>query len=357
MTTGSESEKPVIGISVGDTNGIGMEVIIKTFSDTRMNQVCTPIIYGNAKLVSFYRKNLGINELNYNSIRTAEQHIPKKLNVMNCWEEEIALEPGIPTETSGKYAIKSLEAAISDLSAKKIDALVTAPINKENISKAGFSFPGHTEYLAQKFNSPKYLMFMVSERLKIAVVSGHIPLKNAASALTKETILDKLKVMKASLVRDFGIIQPRIAVLGVNPHAGDKGLLGSEEKDIIKPAIDQALQEGILAFGPYAADGFFGTSLNGKFDGVLAMYHDQGLIPFKAIAFDEGVNYTAGLPIVRTSPDHGTAYDIAGKNLASESSFRHAVYTAIDIIQKRREYLRMSENPLPMGFSKLSRDQ
>jgi 4-hydroxythreonine-4-phosphate dehydrogenase len=352
-----KDHRPRIGITLGDPNGIGPEVIIKTFLDNRMLQVCTPVIYGSSKAISFYRKSLNIQEFNYNSLKSIDALIPRKLNVLNCWEEDIKIDPGLGNEISGKYALKALEAAVNDLAARKIDALVTGPVNKEIIGKAGFSFPGHTEYLAQKFNAPEHLMFMVSENLKIAVVSGHVPLKNAASALSVDKILKKLRVMNSSLLKDFGIRKPRIAVLGINPHAGDNGLLGSEENEIIIPSVKQAFAENILAFGPYSADGFFGSAVFRQFDGVLAMYHDQGLVPFKALAFEDGVNFTAGLPVVRTSPDHGTAYDIAGKNLASESSMRHAIYAACDIIQKRQEYQEIAANPLPMGFSKLSRDQ
>jgi 4-hydroxythreonine-4-phosphate dehydrogenase len=352
-----KENKPRVGITIGDPNGVGPEVIIKAFLDTRMLQVCTPVIYGSSKTISFHRKALNVAELNYNTIKSAEALVHRKLNVINCWEEDIKIDLGQPTEVSGKYAYKALESAVSDLSAGKIDALVTCPINKDTMQKAGFNFPGHTEYLAKKFNAQEHLMFMVSENLKIAVVSGHVPLKDVTASLTKERILKKLTLMHKSLIADFGIRKPRIAVLGLNPHAGDNGALGNEEKEIISPAIKQAFQQNMLVYGPYSADGFFGSSVFRQFDAVLAMYHDQGLVPFKAMAFEEGVNYTAGLSVVRTSPDHGTAYDIAGKNLASESSLRHAIYTACDILHKRQEYAEITANPLTMGFSKLSRDQ
>jgi 4-hydroxythreonine-4-phosphate dehydrogenase len=358
MSNQNEKEhRPRVGITIGDPNGVGPEVIIKAFLDNRMLQVCSPVIYGSSKVISHYRKLLNIAELNYNSIKGAESLLHRKLNVLNCWEEDIRTEPGQPTEISGKYALKALEHAASDLAAGKIDALVTCPINKDMMKKAGFDFPGHTEYLAQKFNAPAHLMFMVSENIRVAVVSGHVPLKDVSAGLNEQNILKKLTVMHKSLIRDFGIVKPKIAVLGLNPHAGDNGLLGMEEKEIIIPAVKKAFQQNMLVYGPYSADGFFGSPAFREFDAVLAMYHDQGLIPFKTIAFEEGVNYTAGLSVVRTSPDHGTAYDIAGKNLASESSLRHAVYMACDILHRRQEYAEISAKPLPMGFSKLSRDQ
>ena len=352
-----KDHKPRIGITIGDPNGIGIEVIIKTFLDNRMLQVCTPVIYGSAKVISFHRKALNIAEFNYNTIKTADALIPRKVNLLSCWEEDIKIDFGQPTDVSGSYAVKSLEMAANDLADGKLDGLVTAPINKDMMKQAGFDFPGHTEYLAQKFRAEEHLMFMVSENLKIAVVSGHEPLKNVSANLTSERILKKLVIMNKSLQRDFGIRKPKIAVLGLNPHAGDNGMLGSEEKDIIIPAVKKAFSTNMLVYGPYSADGFFGSSVYKQFDAVLAMYHDQGLVPFKALAFEDGVNYTAGLSIVRTSPDHGTAYDIAGKNLASEASLRHAIYTACDIILKREDYAEAAANPLPMGFSKLSRDQ
>lgn len=351
-----KDQKPVIGITIGDPNGIGMEVILKTLVDNRMHQICTPVIYGSSKIISFYRKTLNIAEFNYNSVKNAEGILHKKLNVINCWEDEVKLEPGLNTEAGGKYAFLSLEHATQDLLDNKIDALVTAPINKENIQKSGFKFAGHTEYLADKCKATGHLMFMVSEGLKVAVVTGHVALKDIPAGLSPEKIIQKLNLMNQSLKEDFGIVKPRIAVLGLNPHASDNGIMGTEERDIIIPAINKAKEAGLFVYGPYAADGFFASTVIKEFDAVLAMYHDQGLVPFKALAFDSGVNYTAGLPIVRTSPDHGTAYDIAGKNLANEGSFRHAVYTAIDILAKRAEYKELNANPLQSNISKLSRD-
>jgi 4-hydroxythreonine-4-phosphate dehydrogenase len=352
-----KEHKPKIGITIGDTNGIGAEVIIKTFLDNRMLQICTPVIYASSKTISHHRKALNIPEFNYNPIKNVEALLAKKINVVNCWEEEIKIELGVATAESGKYALKSLELATADLAADKIDALVTAPINKHNIQSDSFSFPGHTEYLAEKFKAKEYLMFMIAEGLRVALVSGHVPLKDVSANLSVDKIVSKLQTMNQSLKADFGIRKPKIAVLGLNPHAGDNGLLGAEEKNIIIPAVKKAFDEGILVYGPYAADGFFGSEVLKQFDAVLAMYHDQGLVPFKALAFDTGINYTAGLSIVRTSPDHGTAYDIAGKNIASESSFRSAIYAACDIIEKRIEYAEITTNPLKSSISKMSRDQ
>ncbi|MEO8151278.1 MAG: 4-hydroxythreonine-4-phosphate dehydrogenase PdxA [Bacteroidia bacterium] len=344
-----------IGISIGDTNGIGLEVIMKTFSDTRMMQVCTPVIYGSAKTVSFHRKALNLADFNYNTIRSNNDIILRKINLINCWEEEIKNDFGIQNEIGGKYAFLSLKSAVTDLLAKKVDVLVTAPINKKNMQQDGFDFPGHTEYLAAQAKAENFNMMLVSDAMRVAFVTGHTPLKNVASQLSKEKILAKLKVMHESLKKDFGIRKPKIAVLALNPHAGDSGLIGTEENEIIAPAIKETQNLNILATGPFSADGFFGSGQYKKFDGILCMYHDQGLIPFKSISFNSGVNFTAGLPFVRTSPDHGTGYDIAGKGIASEDSFREAVYLAIDIFNKRAESEEINSNPL--AFSKKSGDR
>lgn len=349
------SEKLKIGISIGDINGIGLEVIIKTFADIRMQNHCIPIIYGNTKLASYYRKTIGLHDFSFNLIPDAQSANPKRPNIINCWEEEVKVSPGEENETGGKYAFLSLERATQDLLQGKIDALVTAPINKNSIQRDSFNFPGHTEYLQQMAEARDSLMFMISEDLKIGVVTGHIPVSQIATSLTKERIVSKLVLMNQSLKTDFWIEKPKIAVLGLNPHAGDNGLIGSEEKEIIEPAIELAHEAGVFAFGPYPADGFFGGEKYSQFDGVLAMYHDQGLIPFKQIAFEEGINYTAGLPFIRTSPDHGTAFDIAGKNQASETSFRKAVFSAIQIARSRKEQMELLANPLKIR--KLSRDR
>ncbi|MBS7565912.1 4-hydroxythreonine-4-phosphate dehydrogenase PdxA [Mucilaginibacter sp. Bleaf8] len=349
------SEKLKIGISIGDVNGIGLEVIIKTLADNRIFDYCTPIVYGHTKVASFHRRTVHVHDLNFNVITSAAQAHHKKANIINCWEEDVKIELGIANETGGKYAFLSLERATNDLLAGEIDALVTAPINKDNIQSESFNFPGHTEYLQQRDNAADVLMFLVSDTLRVGVVTGHIPIARVAESLSAEKILAKLRLMDASLRNDFWIRKPKIAVLGLNPHAGDNGLIGSEEKDIIIPAIEEARANDILALGPYAADGFFANNTYQQFDAVLAMYHDQGLIPFKQVSFESGVNYTAGLSFVRTSPDHGTAYDIAGKNKASETSFREALFEAIHIVRRRRETAVLNENPL--AFAKLSRDR
>jgi 4-hydroxythreonine-4-phosphate dehydrogenase len=349
------SEKLKIGISIGDVNGIGLEIIIKTLADSRIFDHCIPIVYGHTKVASFHRRTVQVHDLNFNVIESTAQAHHKKANLINCWEEDVKLELGTVTEAGGKYAFLSLQKATDDLLAGNIDALVTAPINKDNIQNEEFKFPGHTEYLQERDNASEVLMFLVSETLKVGVVTGHIPVNQIAQSVTTEKILSKLRLMNNSLKQDFWVRKPKIAVLGLNPHAGDNGLIGNEEQDVIIPAIEEAKANGILAFGPYPADGFFANSTYAKFDAVLAMYHDQGLIPFKQISFESGVNYTAGLSFVRTSPDHGTAYDIAGKNQASEVSFREALFEAIHIVKRRRETAVLNENPLP--FSKHSRDR
>lgn len=349
------SSKIKIGISIGDVNGIGLEVIIKTLVDQKILDYCTPIVYGHTKVASFHRKTLDVQEFNFNVINSAAQAHDKRANMINCWEEDVKIELGQTTGTGGKYALISLEKAMNDLLAGDIDALVTAPINKHNIQSDSFQFPGHTEYIQEKTGSADSLMFLVAEDIRVGVVTGHIPVKDVPEKISVEKILSKLILMSESLKKDFWIQKPKIAVLGLNPHAGDSGLIGKEELDIIIPAIAEANAKGVFAFGPYAADGFFAASTYKQFDAVLAMYHDQGLIPFKNIAFHSGVNFTAGLPVVRTSPDHGTGYDIAGKNKASESSFREALFTALNIVERRRESAQLTANPLKL--SKFSKDR
>lgn len=343
-----------IGISIGDVSGIGPEVVIKTLADNRMTQVCTPVIYGNSKVISLFRKTLNLQEFNFNTVKNVQEVIPRKVNLINCWEEEIKVEIGKASTLTGPYAMKALQSAVSDLAAGHIDALVTAPIDKHNIAPEG-GFTGHTEFLARAFNTKDYLMFLVAGDLRVALVTGHVPVSKIAGLITKENIHQKLQLMVKSLKRDFGIRRPRIAVLSLNPHAGDQGVIGNEDKDVIAPAIREAYDKGMFVFGPYPSDGFFGSGQYRKFDAVLAMYHDQGLIPFKTLAFENGVNFTAGLPVIRTSPDHGTAYDIAGKGIASEASLRDAIYMAVDIYNKREEFDEITENPL--AFSKLSGDR
>lgn len=340
-----------VGITVGDTNGVGIEVILKSLDDSRMLDSITPIIYGPSRVVSFHKKALGLNT-NYQKIKDAGEAKGAKIFLLSNTEDEVKVDFGVASNDSGKQAYESLKAAVSDLAAAKVDVLVTAPINKKNIQAQGFDFPGHTEYLTSYSNVDDSLMFMVYNDLRVGVATNHLPLNEVTKQLTKDVILSKLKLMDQSLKRDFAIARPRIAVLGLNPHAGENGVLGSEESEIIIPAIDMASKEGILAFGPYASDGLFGSGNFKKFDAVLAMYHDQGLTPFKAIAGGQGVNYTAGLPIVRTSPDHGTAFEIAGKNEANPDSFRNAVYLAVDVFKNRRAYRDLNENPLQMEKSR-----
>jgi len=353
------SEKIKIGISIGDVNGIGLEIIIKTLADSRIYDYCTPIVYGHTKVASFYRRTTQIEELNFTVINHPSEAIGRKEhrkpNMINCWEEDVKIEPGVVNKDVGKYSFLSLEKATLDLVNGDIDALVTAPINKDTIQSEEFKFPGHTEYLQERGGADESLMFLVSDTLRVGVVTGHIPVTKIAESITVEKILAKLKLMDASLRNDFWVRKPRIAVLGLNPHAGDNGLIGDEEQKTIIPAIEEARNNNILAFGPYPADGFFANGSYLQFDAVLAMYHDQGLIPFKQIAFESGVNFTAGLNFVRTSPDHGTAYDIAGQNKASEVSFREAIFTALHIVKHRRESLELMENPLVI--TKLSRDR
>jgi len=341
------NNKTIIAITQGDINGIGYEVILKTLAEPRVYDDFVPVIYGSSKAAGFYRKQLDIQGLNLNIINTVEEAHAKKINIINCTDEDIRVEPGKATEEAGKAAFAALERATADMQKGLVDALVTAPINKKNIQSAEFHFPGHTEYLEQVFGEKNSsLMLLVNDVMRVAVVTGHIPVKNIASVITKELILEKLKTLNQSLKQDFTVIRPRIAVLGLNPHAGDEGVTGDEEETIIKPALEEAQKAGLLCFGPYAADGFFGSGHFNKFDGILAMYHDQGLIPFKTVSMESGVNYTAGLSAVRTSPAHGTAYDLAGQNLASEESFRQALFMAYDILQNRKSDQEIRSNPL-----------
>lgn len=338
--------KPVIGISCGDTNGIGLEVIIKTFQDSRMLDFCTPVIFANNKVVNFYRKTIPQHSFNFTGIREIEKLTHKQINLFNCWEEDVNVTPGVLNETGGKYAVKSLLTAASALKEGHIDALVTAPLHKNNVIGEDFHFTGHTPFLQQFFEADEVLMFMVAGSFRVGLVTEHLPIGEVAQHITKEQILRKLFIMNASLKRDFNIQKPKIAVLALNPHAGDEGLIGAEERDIISPAIAEAKQRNLLAFGPYPADGFFAHSSQNRFDAVLAMYHDQGLIPFKSLQQEEGVNFTAGMKVVRTSPDHGTAFDIAAKNMADESSFRAAVFKAIEILEHRNEYDENHAHPM-----------
>ncbi|MDX9846897.1 MAG: 4-hydroxythreonine-4-phosphate dehydrogenase PdxA [Tenuifilaceae bacterium] len=338
--------KVVVGITQGDINGIGYEVIIKTLQDNRLNDFCVPVVYGSPKAAAYHRKAINLESFNFNQIKDISEVHSKKSNIINCMDENVRVELGKVTEMGGEGSINALDAAVADLKAGKIDVLVTSPINKQNVQTAKFGFPGHTEYLAKSFDAKEVLMLLVSNLMRVGVVTGHIPLSEVPKSITQELIVQKLKLLNESLIRDFGIRKPRIAVLGLNPHAGDAGVLGNEEQMVIIPAIKQANQKNIIAVGPYPADGFFGSENFTKFDAILAMYHDQGLAPFKALAFDSGVNFTAGLPVVRTSPAHGTAYEIAGQTLASEQSFRNALFLAVEVFKNRQDYDELTSNPL-----------
>lgn len=335
MQIQKKEEKPTLGITLGDYNGIGPEIILKTFSDTRLLTYCTPVIYGSLKVLSKYRKILQIEEFSAILIKDAEQAHPKRVNLINCFDDA-DIQPGQITQEAGKAAFICLEACTKDLLRGVLQGVVTAPINKHNIQNEHFQFVGHTEYFAENFGVSDTLMCMISEKLKVALFTGHVPLKEVSSLLRKEKLQEKLYLLIRTLQKDFGIQKPKIAVLGLNPHAGEEGLLGTEDKEIIEPVVREIRRQGNLVYGPYPADGLFGSGKYASYDAILAIYHDQGLIPFKTLAFDEGVNFTAGLPIVRTSPDHGTAYNIAGKNQADPRSMLKAVYWACDIIRARQ---------------------
>jgi 4-hydroxythreonine-4-phosphate dehydrogenase len=353
----SKERKIRIGITHGDTNGVGYEVIMKCFTSNDILELCTPIIYGSSKIMNYHRKALSIQTTQVNITRNAGYVKDNALNVVDIVTEEVKIELGQPSKQAGKAAFLALEAAVSDLKKGVIDVLVTAPISKENIHSEEFAFPGHTEYLeASLGEGEKALMILCSDKLRVALVTTHLPIAQVAGAITKELIIEKLRAFDASLQRDFNIQKPRIAVLGLNPHCGDNGVIGDEEKEIIKPAIQEANDDHILCFGPYAADGFFGNGQYRRFDGVLAMYHDQGLAPFKVISMSDGVNVTAGLPYVRTSPDHGTCYDIAGQGIADESSMRQAIYTAVDIYRNRINWDEMRQNPLKKQYFDKGKD-
>lgn len=346
-----EQEKKIrVAITQGDTNGVGYEIILKAFADPAMLELCTPIIYGSPKIAAYHRKALNL-ETNFSIINSAEEARHGRLNLLTCFEEEVKVELGQPSEEAGQAAFKALDRAMTDYRAGLFDVLVTAPINKATIQSPGFHFPGHTEYIETSVgDGAKALMILMNETLRVALVTTHLPIKDVATAITQEAIVEKATIFHTSLKRDFCISNPRIAILSLNPHAGDNGVLGSEEQEVIIPAIDELEKKGIQAFGPYPADGFFGSGAYYHFDGILAMYHDQGLAPFKTIAHEDGVNFTAGLPIIRTSPGHGTAFDIAGQGKADENSLRQAIYTAIDVFRHRQNYDEPLQNPLPKLF-------
>jgi 4-hydroxythreonine-4-phosphate dehydrogenase len=339
-------EKPIIGITTGDLNGVGLELIIKIFSDSRMLELCTPVIFASNKAINYYRRIVTEYQFNFASTKTFEGLNTKQVNVFNCWEEEVAITPGELTDEGGKYAVRSLLVAAQCLKDGQIDAIVTAPIHKKNTQTTDFNYTGHTPFFKEKFEAKDVVMLLYNGGFRVGLVTEHIPVADVAKTITTELIIQKTQILKDALVKDFGISKPKIAVLGLNPHAGDNGLIGKEEIDVVKPAIDSLQNAGVLAFGPFSADGFFAHQHYNQFDAVMAMYHDQGLIPFKSLNNGEGVNYTCGLPIVRTSPDHGVAFDIAGKNIASPDSMREAVYQAIDILKQRAEYAEYTSNPL-----------
>jgi len=339
-----KAENIIVGISIGDLNGIGSEVILKTFEDARMLELCTPVIFANVKILSFIKKTLELTAP-LHGIDKLDQLVAGKINVLNVWREGIDLNFGKNDDNVGKYAIKSFTAATKALKENQIDVLVTAPINKYNIQSEDFKFPGHTDYLNQELEG-NALMLMVQDNLRVGLLTDHVPVNEVAKHLTEKLIVQKIETIKKSLVQDFGINKPKIAVLALNPHAGDNGVIGKEDDEIVRPTLKKLFDKGTLVFGPFAADGFFGSGQYEKYDAVVATYHDQGLIPFKTLSFGNGVNYTAGLNKVRTSPDHGTAYEIAGKGLADYNSFKEAVYTAIDIYNSRADYAEISRNPL-----------
>jgi 4-hydroxythreonine-4-phosphate dehydrogenase len=341
--------KPIIGISIGDINGVGPEILLQTFADVRLLEMFTPVIFGSTKVLAHYKKLFPDNNVQFNGIKDFATINPKQINVFNCWDEDVEVTTGQETAAAGKCAVRALQVATQCLKDGQIHAMVTMPISKNNTQIADFKYTGHTPFLKDKFAAKDVLMLLVTQDLRVALLTEHLPVSEIAKHVTKENIISKVQMLNQSLIKDFGISKPKIAVLALNPHAGDGGLIGKEEKEIIKPTIDELFTKGTRVFGPYAADGFFARQQDVKFDAVLAMYHDQGLIPFKSFDKEQGVNYTAGLPVVRTSPDHGTAFDIAGKGIASCTSFLEAVFTAIDILEQRTEHKIYTANPLKRG--------
>jgi 4-hydroxythreonine-4-phosphate dehydrogenase len=346
-----KEEKILVGISIGDLNGIGGEIILKTFEDVRILDFCTPIIYASNKTIAFLKSHFKSN-LNFNGIHKTEQALHGKLNVLNIWKENVEINFGKEDMKIGEYAIKSFEAATKDLKHKKIDVLVTAPINKHTIQSDNFNFPGHTDYLSKELEG-NGLMFMITENLKVGLLTDHVPVSDVSSKITTELITSKIETINNTLKIDFGIRKPKIAVLGINPHTGDNGVIGKEDDDILRPTLLEIRKTGKLVFGPYSADSFFGSNNYKNFDAIIAAYHDQGLIPFKTLSFGQGVNFTAGLSGVRTSPDHGTAYEIAGKGQADNSSFKEALFSGIQIFENRQEFEKISSNPLKKQRQKI----
>ena len=345
------SENIIVGVSIGDMNGIGPEVILKTFEDSRMLEICTPVIFANAKIVSFLKKSYNLNAF-IQGIDKLDQIVLGKINVLNVWREGVNLENGKLDDVIGKYAIKSFQAATTALKNNQIDVLVTAPINKYNIQAEDYKFAGHTDYLNEQLEGDA-LMFMIHEDIKVGLITDHVPIADLPKHINSKLIEKKITTINKSLIADFKINKPKIAVLGLNPHSGDNGVIGKEDDEIVKPSLEKIFKSGIQVFGPFSADSFFGSNQYKNYDAVVAMYHDQGLIPFKTLSFGEGVNFTAGLNKIRTSPDHGTGFDIAGKNIANESSFREAVYSAIDIYKNRIEYNELTNNPLKKASGKV----
>lgn len=352
MSSGSQKDLPTIGITIGDLNGIGPEIIIKAFADDRFHNLCRPIIYASAQTLIYHKKLINNKHFNFNVVDSADKAQYKKINVVNAWEEEVKIEIGEPSNVTGKTALASIKSAVADYKSGLLDAIVTAPINKKTVQQAGMDFPGHTEFFASEFDSDHYLMLLVGERMKVAVVTGHIPLAEVPNELSKKKVLKAIKALNKSLNEDFSHERPSIAVLGLNPHAGENGTMGDEEEESIQPAMEEAKRQGINVQGPYPSDGFFGTGMYHNFDAVLCMYHDQGLIPFKLLEFDTGVNYTAGLPLIRTSPDHGTAYSIAGKNAANPQSMVEAIYLALKIKKSRNVHAEITADPLGAKMEK-----
>jgi len=350
-------QKIKLGITIGDVNGIGLEVILKTISDERLLKHVSPVIYGSTKIVSYHKNIIGLNDLHVKSVEEAKFAYKDRISVVNCWDDNVNIELGKATEEGGKFAKMAIERAVEDLTNNDLDVLVTGPINKEAMHLAGFEYIGHTEMLTEASGKKQSLMFMVSDNIRVGLVTNHSELRNVAEEVSKERILEKLHIMNDSLIKDFGIVKPRIAIMGLNPHAGDGGTIGKEDEEIVRPAVLEAKKNGMMVFGPYPADGFFGSAQYQKFDAVLAMYHDQGLIPFKSLTFGTGVNFTAGLDCIRTSPDHGTAYDIVGQGVADPQSFRNAVYAAMDIYRNRADHKDMNSNKLKKKSGHLTKNE
>jgi len=341
-----------VGITAGDINGIGLEVVLKGLSSEMMMKNMIPVIYGSGKVVAYHKNIIKANELSFHNLPNDRDPRPERINIVTCWEEDIDITLGKIAEAAGKYAYAALDRAVEDLRQGRIDCIVTAPISKKAMRLAGFMYPGHTEYMADNFDTEDYMMMMVHDDLRVSIATEHLPVKDVVPALSQQLIERKIRQFDKSLRKDFGVVKPLLAVMGLNPHSGDGGIIGTEEEEMIEPAIAACKESGIQVMGPYGTDGFFGSGMYKKYDGILAMYHDQGLIPFKTLSAQSGVNFTAGLPIVRTSPDHGTAFDKAGQNLADPTSMRHAIFTAMDIVRSRKQYAEDTANPVETASGK-----